>query len=96
MVPGHVFGKHGEGYIRCCYATSMPEIEEALKRIERFLGDTANRLQLLHPAPEDTPQPGICGNHGWVFNSRQASPSQLSTSPPPSRVISKPLAISPG
>jgi aminotransferase len=37
VVPGSVFGKCGEGYIRCCYATSMPEIEEALKRIERFL-----------------------------------------------------------
>jgi aminotransferase len=37
VVPGHVFGKHGEGYIRCCYATSMPEIEEALRRIGKFL-----------------------------------------------------------
>jgi aminotransferase len=37
VVPGHVFGKYGEGYIRCCYATSMPEIEEALGRMGRFL-----------------------------------------------------------
>jgi aminotransferase len=37
VVPGHVFGKCGEGYIRCCYATSMPEIEEALKRIAKFM-----------------------------------------------------------
>jgi aminotransferase len=37
VVPGSVFGKCGEGYIRCCYATSMPEIEEALKRIGEFL-----------------------------------------------------------
>jgi aminotransferase len=37
VVPGHVFGKCGEGYIRCCYATSMPEIEEALKRIGKFM-----------------------------------------------------------
>jgi len=37
VVPGHVFGKCGEGYIRCCYATSMPDIEEALRRIGRFL-----------------------------------------------------------
>lgn len=37
VVPGNVFGKCGEGYVRCCYATSMPEIEEALKRIEKFL-----------------------------------------------------------
>jgi len=37
VVPGNVFGKCGEGYIRCCYATSMPEIEEALKRMENFI-----------------------------------------------------------
>jgi len=37
VVPGSVFGKCGQGYIRCCYATSMPEIEEALKRIKKFL-----------------------------------------------------------
>ncbi|MBN1376192.1 MAG: aminotransferase class I/II-fold pyridoxal phosphate-dependent enzyme, partial [Dehalococcoidia bacterium] len=37
VVPGHVFGKCGEGYVRCCYATSMPEIEEALRRIGKFL-----------------------------------------------------------
>jgi aminotransferase len=37
VVPGSVFGKCGEGFVRCCYATSLPEIEEALKRIERFL-----------------------------------------------------------
>ena len=37
VVPGHVFGKCGEGYLRCCYATSMPEIEEALRRMSRFL-----------------------------------------------------------
>lgn len=37
VVPGSVFGKYGEGYIRCCYATSMADIEEALKRMERFL-----------------------------------------------------------
>jgi aminotransferase len=37
VVPGSVFGKSGEGYIRCCYATSMPEIEEALKRMGRFI-----------------------------------------------------------
>jgi aminotransferase len=37
VIPGNVFGKCGEGYIRCCYATSMPEIEEALKRIGKFM-----------------------------------------------------------
>jgi aminotransferase len=37
VVPGTAFGKHGEGYVRCCYATSMPEIEEALVRMKRFV-----------------------------------------------------------
>jgi aminotransferase len=37
VVPGTAFGQHGEGYIRCCYATSMAEIEESLTRIKRFL-----------------------------------------------------------
>jgi aminotransferase len=37
VVPGSAFGKYGEGYIRCCYATSLIEIEEALKRIKRFV-----------------------------------------------------------
>jgi aminotransferase len=37
VVPGSAFGKCGEGYVRCCYATSMADIEEALKRIGRFV-----------------------------------------------------------
>jgi aminotransferase len=37
VVPGSAFGQCGEGYIRCCYATSLPEIEEALKRMGRFV-----------------------------------------------------------
>ncbi|WHY77000.1 aminotransferase [Neobacillus sp. WH10] len=37
VVPGHVFGESGEGYIRCSYATSMEQLQEALKRIQRFI-----------------------------------------------------------
>jgi aminotransferase len=37
VVPGHVFGESGEGYIRCSYAASMPQLQEALKRIQRFV-----------------------------------------------------------
>lgn len=37
VVPGTAFGINGEGYVRCCYATAMNEIEEALERIKRFL-----------------------------------------------------------
>lgn len=38
VVPGSAFGRAGEGHVRCCYATSLTEIEEALGRIERFVG----------------------------------------------------------
>ena len=37
VVPGTAFGECGEGYVRCCYATSMADIEEALARIKRFV-----------------------------------------------------------
>jgi aminotransferase len=36
-VPGSAFGECVEGYIRCCYATSLAEIEEALTRMGRFV-----------------------------------------------------------
>ena len=37
VVPGSAFGQCGEGYIRCCYAISLPEIEEALNRMSKFI-----------------------------------------------------------
>lgn len=37
VVPGSVFGESGEGYIRCSYASSLDQLQEALKRIERFV-----------------------------------------------------------
>ena len=37
VVPGSAFGSCGEGYIRCCYATSLPKIEEAMLRMQRFI-----------------------------------------------------------
>jgi aminotransferase len=37
VVPGTAFGACGEGYVRCCYATSLPDLEEALMRIRRFV-----------------------------------------------------------
>jgi aspartate/methionine/tyrosine aminotransferase len=36
--PGSAFGPHGEGYIRFSYATKYEDIEEAMGRIENFLG----------------------------------------------------------
>ncbi|MFW6437923.1 MAG: pyridoxal phosphate-dependent aminotransferase, partial [Armatimonadota bacterium] len=38
VVPGDAFGKAGEGYVRCSYASSISDLREALDRIERFLG----------------------------------------------------------
>lgn len=37
VVPGDAFGECGQGYVRCCYATSLENIQEALRRMERFL-----------------------------------------------------------
>lgn len=37
VVPGNVFGQSGEGYIRCSYASSLEQLQEALKRINRFV-----------------------------------------------------------
>ena len=38
VVPGNSFGAGGEGFVRCSYATAYDQIEEALRRIERFVG----------------------------------------------------------
>jgi len=37
VVPGNSFGSGGEGYVRCCYATSYEQIEESLHRMEKFM-----------------------------------------------------------
>lgn len=37
VIPGTAFGDSGEGFIRCCYAASVENIAEALRRIKEFL-----------------------------------------------------------
>ncbi|MFC2070834.1 aminotransferase class I/II-fold pyridoxal phosphate-dependent enzyme [Chloroflexota bacterium] len=37
VVPGNAFGDCGEGHVRCCYATSLSDINEALSRMKRFV-----------------------------------------------------------
>jgi aminotransferase len=37
VVPGSAFGPSGEGYVRCCFATGMEKLKEALDRIENFV-----------------------------------------------------------
>jgi aminotransferase len=36
-VPGNAFGPGGEGYVRCCFATALEQIEEATTRMRRFV-----------------------------------------------------------
>lgn len=37
VVPGNSFGPGGDGFVRACYATSYEKIEEALRRMEKFM-----------------------------------------------------------
>jgi aminotransferase len=37
VVPGSAFGNSGEGYVRCCFATGMDKLKEAMDRIEKFV-----------------------------------------------------------
>lgn len=37
VISGSAFGQGGEGFVRCCYATSMKDIAEALTRMDNFL-----------------------------------------------------------
>ena len=37
VVPGSAFGSSGSGFIRCSYAYSIDNINEALNRIEAFV-----------------------------------------------------------
>ena len=36
-VPDDAFGPDGEGFLRCCYATDLKLIREALVRMGRYL-----------------------------------------------------------
>jgi len=37
VIPGSAFGQCGEGFVRCSYATPLTNIQEALKRMGRFV-----------------------------------------------------------
>ena len=39
VIAGSAFGPGGEGFVRCCYATSMRDIAEALTRLDNFLNN---------------------------------------------------------
>jgi aminotransferase len=46
VVPGTAFGPSGAGHVRMCYATSYEQLEEALRRIGRFVA----RVRAERPA----------------------------------------------
>lgn len=48
VVPGHVFGTGGEGFIRCSYAASPDQLSEALDRMDRWLRTHAGADHGLH------------------------------------------------
>lgn len=45
VVPGDAFGKHGAGFVRMSYATSMSNLKEACTRIEAFLSTLENSTE---------------------------------------------------
>ena len=36
-VPGDAFGPSGEGHLRCCFATALDAIEQAMERMARCI-----------------------------------------------------------
>jgi aminotransferase len=41
VVPGSAFGESGEGFARCCFATSLVKLQEAMNRIEAYVKQLA-------------------------------------------------------
>ena len=38
-IPGNAFGPSGEGFLRCCFATSLDRIEVAMERMAKFVAE---------------------------------------------------------
>lgn len=55
VVPGTAFGPSGEGHVRCSYATSLLNLEEALERMGRFMQDVLGAAASPGPAGAATP-----------------------------------------
>lgn len=55
VVPGNAFGPSGEGHVRCSYATSLLNLEEALERMGRFMRDILGAAASPGPAGAATP-----------------------------------------
>jgi aminotransferase len=46
VVPGGAFGAGGEGHVRCSYATGLDKIQEALRRMGRFVEKVSPKTPL--------------------------------------------------
>ena len=46
VISGAAFGLGGEGFVRCCYATSMKDLGEALERLNHFLGNLKSSQEM--------------------------------------------------
>jgi aminotransferase len=42
-VPGEAFGPSGQGFVRCCYATSLDQIKVAMERVGEFVAETKKK-----------------------------------------------------
>jgi aminotransferase len=45
-VPGEAFGPSGQGFVRCCYATSLDQIKVAMERVGDFVAETRKKKSL--------------------------------------------------
>ena len=62
VVPGSAFGEQGEGHIRCSYAASIDDLNEAFKRMKLFLKRRMGRGIVIKGSfvkPEPVPE-GKC------------------------------------
>ncbi len=92
VVPGTAFGAGGEGHIRCSYATSLEKIEEALKRIARF----------VQKAKASSPQSGGAGKdacllrfpHYWGLGGNFHEKDTLSCSTVTFQALTSPFRVS--
>ncbi|MDQ3624583.1 MAG: aminotransferase class I/II-fold pyridoxal phosphate-dependent enzyme, partial [Verrucomicrobiota bacterium] len=51
-VPGTAFGPSGEGFVRCCYATSLEQLKVAITRLAEFLEEVRARPKTRSQKPE--------------------------------------------
>lgn len=55
VVPGSAFGQSGEGFVRACYATALPQLETAMERMAVFVGGLLKDKTASVATAPDTP-----------------------------------------